>query len=81
MFGSIGLGYYWSGLPEARATLLLVIPLLLAMMGTADTIRCLQKRWNCYHAGVLLLIYADLMAVVMLGFLLTYPFVLWISHP
>ena len=36
-----------------------------AVWGLAETTRCLRRRWDFYHAGVLLLIYADLMIVAM----------------
>ena len=47
--------------------------------GTADTVRCMQRRWSFYHGGVILLIYMDLMALCMILFLLLYPYALWIS--
>ena len=40
---------------------------------TWDTARCLQKRWNFYHGGVLLLLYVDLMVLLMISFLLLAP--------
>lgn len=41
--------------------------------GLAETARCLQKRWNLYHAGVLILLYTDLMVLAMILFLAVYP--------
>jgi len=32
-----------------------------AFWGMVETARCLGKRWTLYHAGVLLLLYTDLM--------------------
>jgi hypothetical protein len=58
---------------EMRPTLWLIPPLLLSMWGTAETARCLQKRWSWYHGGVLLLLYADLMVAVLIAFFLIYP--------
>ncbi len=37
------------------------LALLIAAWGMAETARCLQRRWSLYHAGVILLLYADLM--------------------
>lgn len=34
--------------------------LLTAVCGTAETARCLRRKWSLYHAGVLILIYSDL---------------------
>jgi hypothetical protein len=64
--------------PHNRATPLLILPTLVAILGTADTVRCMQRRWSFYHGGVLLLIYMDLMALCMILFLLLYPYAHWI---
>jgi hypothetical protein len=64
-----------SGFPQSRKTLLLVIPAVLAMVGMADTLRCMQRRWNFYHGGVLLCVYMDLMAILMIVFFLLSPYV------
>ena len=63
-----------SGFPHNHATLLLVFPTLFAMLGTADTVRCMRRSWNVYHAGVILCIYMDLMALCMILFFLIYPY-------
>jgi hypothetical protein len=70
---------FLSGFPQIHATPLLIFPTLAAAAGTADTVRCMQRRWSFYHGGVLLLIYMDLMALCMILFLLLYPYALWIS--
>lgn len=54
----------------------LVLPLLTAAVGTADTTRCMQKTWTWYHGGVVLCLYTDLMALCMIAFFLLYP--LWL---
>ena len=41
--------------------------------GLAETARCLRKRWDLYHAGVLILLYTDLMILAMIVFLAVYP--------
>ena len=68
-----------SGFPLVRTNPFLVLPALIALLGIADTVRCMQRRWSFYHGGVLLLIYMDLMALCMILFLLLYPYALWIS--
>ena len=50
-----------------------VATLVAAVWGMADVARCLQRRWSLYHAGVLLLLYADLMILAMIVFLVVYP--------
>ncbi len=47
--------------------------LVVACWGLGETIRCLGQRWNLYHAGILLLIYTNLMILTMIGFLIVYP--------
>ena len=66
--------------PRNRASLFLALPALVAALGTADTVRCMQRRWSLYHAGIVLLIYMDLMALFMIFFLLLYPYALWLSQ-
>jgi len=46
--------------------------LLVAAWGMAETARCLHRRWSLYHAGVLLLLYTDLMILTMIVFLVAY---------
>jgi hypothetical protein len=74
----LGTAILISGFPQVRPTLLLVFPALAAIAGTADTVRCMQRRWSLYHGGVLLLIYMDLMALCMILFLLLYPYAQWL---
>jgi CO dehydrogenase/acetyl-CoA synthase gamma subunit (corrinoid Fe-S protein) len=50
-----------------------ILALLIAIWGMAETARCIQRKWSLYHAGVLILLYTDLMIlasiVVMLAVL------------
>ncbi len=62
-----------SHFPHLQATSWLLLPLLGIAVGTADTARCMRKRWNFYHGGVLLCMYMDLMILVLVLFLLLYP--------
>jgi len=76
---SLWAAFQLSDFPHNRPTFLLAIPSLVAMVGTADTIRCMQRRWNFYHGGVVLCIYMDLMAVSMILFFFLYPYMFWLS--
>jgi len=49
---------------------ILVLPF--AGWGMAETARCLSRKWSFYHAGVLILLYADLMILLMVLFLWLY---------
>jgi len=79
VLASLAAAILLSGFPQIHPRPLLVLPTLAAAAGTADTVRCMQRRWSLYHGGVLLLIYMDLMALCMILFLLLYPYALWIS--
>lgn len=47
------------------------LALLFAAWGMVETARCLQRRWSLYHAGVLILLYSDLMILAAIVALLT----------
>ena len=49
------------------------LALLVAAWGMAETARCLRREWNLYHAGVLILLYTDLMILAGIVFLLAVP--------
>jgi hypothetical protein len=77
---SVGAAYLLSGFPDARATPLLIFPALVAFIGGADTYRSVHHpRWDLYHAGVLMLLYMDLLALFLILFLLFYPYMLWLT--
>ena len=59
--------------PHNRPTFLLAGPLLVALLGTAETVRCMRRVWDFHHAGVILCIYMDLMALAIMSFFLLYP--------
>ncbi|MGB8028364.1 MAG: permease [Terracidiphilus sp.] len=50
-----------------------ILALLVAAWGMAETARCLQRKWSLYHAGVLILLYADLMILAAIVVLLAVP--------
>ena len=49
------------------------LALLAAAWGMGETARCLQRKWSLYHAGVLILLYSDLMILVAIAALLVFP--------
>ena len=71
---SVLLAFWLSDFPHNRATPLLLLPAFGAILGTVDTARCIQRRWNLYHGGVILCLYMDLMAVVLVLFALLFPY-------
>jgi hypothetical protein len=50
-----------------------VLTMLAAGWGLGETARCIRRHWCLYHAGVLLLLYSELMILVMTAFLTFYP--------
>jgi CO dehydrogenase/acetyl-CoA synthase gamma subunit (corrinoid Fe-S protein) len=50
-----------------------ILALAVAVWGMAETARCLQRRWSFYHAGVLLLLYSDLMILATIVVLIIVP--------
>jgi hypothetical protein len=50
-----------------------ILALLVAAWGMAETARCLRRKWSLYHAGVLLLLYTDLMILAGIVVLIAVP--------
>jgi hypothetical protein len=79
VIGSLIIAVLISHAPHLQPSLWLILPTLTMMIGTGETVRCMQKRWSFYHGGVLLCIYMDLMALAMAFFFLLYPYFFWIT--
>jgi hypothetical protein len=77
---SLGIATLISKAPHLRASMLLILPLIGCLLGTADTVRCMRKRWSFYHGGVLLCLYMDLMAITLVLFFLLYPYLVWMGE-
>ena len=74
VWGSLLAAIPMSGFPHLRANPWLLLLMLTTAIGTADTLRCMRKRWNFYHGGVLLCVYMDLMVITLVLFFLVYPY-------
>ena len=48
-----------------------IVALLAAAWGMAETLRCLRRKWSLYHAGVLIMLYSDLMILASIVALMT----------
>jgi hypothetical protein len=73
--GAMAASLHIAGFPDESALhasnwQILVLPF--AGWGMAETARCLSRKWSLYHAGVLILLYADLMILLMVLFLWLY---------
>ncbi len=49
-----------------------ILALVIAIWGMVETGRCLRGKWSFYHAGVLILLYSDLMILTLIVFLVAY---------
>lgn len=75
VLGSFAASFRLSDFPRTRATPLLIIPAVLAMFGMWDTLRCMRPHRNLYHAGVILLLFMDMLAICLILFFLFFPYV------
>ena len=73
VLGSLAAALRLSHFPHLQANLWLLLPLAAIVAGTADTARCMRKRWDFYHGGVILSVYMDLLVFILVLFLLLYP--------
>jgi hypothetical protein len=66
-----------AGFPDINAlhgTRWQILAVPAACWGMVETARCLDRRWSLHHAGVLILLYAELMILIMALFLCLYRF-------
>jgi hypothetical protein len=49
-----------------------IVALFLGAWGMAETGRCMQGKWSLYSAGVLILLYSDLVIMMLIVFLVAY---------
>ena len=74
--GAFAASLRMAGFPDItrlRGSLWQLAALAFALWGLAETARCLRRKWSLYHAGVLMLLYTDLMILAMIVFLVFYP--------
>jgi hypothetical protein len=65
-----------AGFPDIRAlhgSRWQLLVAIIAAWGMVDTARCLRPKWSLYHAGVLILLYSELMILALVLFLCLYP--------
>jgi hypothetical protein len=65
-----------SGFPDVNAlhfSRWQVVPVLMAGWSMAETIRCAERTWSLYYAGVLILLYSEVMILGMAVFLFFFP--------
>lgn len=74
VLGSVALSFPLAGFPNAHRNPFLGVPALLVLYGTLETVRCVRPRWDLYHAGVILLLWMDMMASCLVLFFLFSPY-------
>jgi hypothetical protein len=75
LFASLVLAHW----PDDPPSFKLLLPTIVALFGTWDTLRCLRARWSFYHGAVMILLYVDVMVISMILFLFLYPWGNWIK--
>jgi hypothetical protein len=50
-----------------------ILVAFIAVWGMVETARCLNRKWSLYHAGVLILLYSELMILALALILCVYP--------
>jgi hypothetical protein len=75
LFASMLLAHW----PDDPPSFKLLLPTIVALFGTWDTLRCLRARWSFYHGAVMILLYMDVMVISMILFLFLYPWGNWIK--
>jgi len=76
---SLVLALLCAGFPDIHPSPWILLPACAALYGTWETTRCLRRRWSFYHGGVMLLLYADVLVVALILFLLLYPYAHWLQ--
>jgi hypothetical protein len=73
--GALAASLRLAGFPRADALHASPWQMLLApfaFWGMIETARCLDRKWNLYYAGVLILLYSELMILALVLFLWLY---------
>jgi hypothetical protein len=74
--GALAASMRLAGFPDTRqlhASNWQVLAVLAAVWGMVETARCLGRKWSFHHAGVLILLWSELMGLAMVVFLWVYP--------
>ena len=74
--GALAASMLLAGFPDAHhlhSSPWQVVAVAAAGWGMVETARCLSRKWSLYHAGVLILLYSELMILAMAIFLWVDP--------
>ncbi len=73
MLSSLAASFKLARFPLNQPAPIMIVPILVAAAGMVETFRCIRARWSWYHGAVMLALYMDLMALIMILFLAIYP--------
>lgn len=73
VLGSLAASFMLARFPLNRATAAMIFPIVCASAGMVETFRCIRLRWSWYHGTVMVSLYMQIMALVMILFLAIYP--------
>ncbi len=74
--GAFAISLRLAGFPEINAlhsSRLQIVPVLMAGWSMVETVRCAGRKWSLFYAGVLILLYTELMVLAMGVVLFFYP--------
>jgi hypothetical protein len=74
--GAFALSLRLGGFPDISALHLShwqIVPVLMSCWSMAETLRCADRTWSLYYAGVLILLYSEVMILGMAVFLFFFP--------
>jgi len=71
--GSLAISFPLARFPFDHASPAMILPILGAAAGMAETFRCIRVHWSWYHGAVLLSLYMDVLVLTMILFLALYP--------
>jgi hypothetical protein len=72
---SLAIAFPLARFPVDQANPAMLLPIVGAAAGMAETFRCIRVRWSWYHGAVLISLYMDALVLTMILFLALYPFV------
>lgn len=79
VLGSLAASFMLAKFPLNQPTPTMILPILFAAAGMADTFRCIRMQWSWYHGTVMIALYMDVMALIMILFLAIYPLLMRIG--
>ena len=76
MLGCLLIAIGISHAPNLRPEPWLLLPVIGAVAGLGETVRCMlgRRSWNLYYGGILMCLYTDLLVVTLILFFLLYPY-------